>query len=205
MSNFLHRDGTRELLGDDAVPASSAVAVFSKDKVKIYTRAVKPVGTLADSWSLLQETDPGELYVASAFSAAKEVRIETDAADAFYSVGVAPTVAEALLGITQNDPGALNATGALTAALIGGGIVTSTTAAAVVATLPTGTVTDAALALAVNGCIDWSAINTGSNAFTVTAATAHTIVGAGAVAAGTSGRFRTRKTAANTYVTYRIG
>jgi len=49
-------------------------------------------------------------------------------------------------------------------------------------------------------------INTGgSNAFTVTAATGHTIVGAAAVAASSSGLFRTRKTAANTFVTYRIG
>ena len=45
----------------------------------------------------------------------------------------------------------------------------------------------------------------GANAFTVTAATGHTIVGAAAVANSTSGRFRTRKTAANTFVTYRIG
>jgi hypothetical protein len=54
---------------------------------------------------------------------------------------------------------------------------------------------------------DWSAINTGgANAFTVTAAASgHTVVGAGAVAASTSGVFRTRKTAASTFVTYRIG
>lgn len=106
---------------------------------------------------------------------------------------------------TQGTPGALNATGALTTALLLGGIVTSTTGAAVVATLDTGTVTGAALPdLPIGGSIEWSAINTGGNAFTVTAATDHTIVGAGAVAAGTSGRFRTRRTAATTFVTYRL-
>lgn len=109
----------------------------------------------------------------------------------------------------QGTPGTLNATGTLTAALLQTGIVTSSTAAAVTATLDTGTAMDAAFigesALAIGESIDWSAINTGgANAFTVTAAAGHTIVGAGAVAASTSGRFRTVKTAAATYVTYRL-
>jgi hypothetical protein len=58
----------------------------------------------------------------------------------------------------------------------------------------------------INGCFDWSIINTGtsSGAVTLLAGTAHTIVGAAVVAIGTSAGFRTRKTAANTYVTYRI-
>lgn len=110
----------------------------------------------------------------------------------------------------QATPGTLNATGTLTIALILGGIVTSTTAAAVTATLDTGTITDAGLtgneAMAVDDCFEWVAINTGgTNAFTVTASSGHTLVGNGAVALSSSGRFRTRKTAANTFVTYRIG
>lgn len=109
----------------------------------------------------------------------------------------------------QATPGALDVTGPLTAALITGAIVTSTTAAAVAATLDTGTVLDAALTaagtpMAVNDSFDWVAINTGGvNTFTVTAAATHTIVGSGVVALGTSATFRTRKTAANTFVTYR--
>jgi hypothetical protein len=65
---------------------------------------------------------------------------------------------------------------------------------------------DAAIdSVASNDAFFWSAINTGgSNAFTVTAGTAHTIVGAGAVAANTSGRFLSRRSAAATWVTYRI-
>lgn len=59
--------------------------------------------------------------------------------------------------------------------------------------------------MAVGDSIDWAVINTGPNTFTVTADTDHTLVGAGAVATATSGLFRTRKTAANTFVTYRIG
>ena len=106
---------------------------------------------------------------------------------------------------TQGAPGTLNATGTLTAALIRGGIVTSTTAA-VTATLDTGAAMDTALPdMAIGDAFEWSAIKTGANTFTVAAAaTGHTIVGAGAVATVTSGRFLTRKTAAATYITYRL-
>jgi hypothetical protein len=129
-----------------------------------------------------------------------------DTSPLLYSVGTDASITERNL-VAQGDPGTLNATGTLTDALITGGLVTSTTAsAAVVATLDTGAVMDAAGTFAVNDAFFWSVINTGStNAFTVTAAASgHTVVGAGAVAAGTSGRFMTRKTAANTFVTYRI-
>lgn len=105
----------------------------------------------------------------------------------------------------QGTPGTLNATGTLTSALIMSGIVTSSTASAVTATLDTGTAMDTARPDTKTGdAFYWSAIATGANAFTVTASSGHTVVGAGAVATGTSGRFCTRKTAANTYVTYRI-
>ena len=86
-----------------------------------------------------------------------------------------------------------------------GGIVTSTTAAAVTGTMPTGTVLDAASNLQIGDSFDWSVIATGANAFTIAAATGHTIVGTAVVATVTSGHFRTRKTAAATYVTYRMG
>jgi hypothetical protein len=109
------------------------------------------------------------------------------------------------LQAVQSAPGTLNATGTLTAALILGGIVTSTTASAVTATLDTGAVMDAVTDMAADDGFLWAAINTGgSNAFTVTASSGHTIVGAGAVTASTSGRFLTRKTAADTFVTYRL-
>lgn len=122
----------------------------------------------------------------------------------YYSVGASAVVVERI-NVSQPAPGTLNATGTLTAALIMGGLVTSTTAAAVVATLDTGAIMDAANTFAIGDVFFWSAIATGANAFTVTAAASgHTVVGAGAVATGTSGRFMTRKTAAATFVTYRV-
>lgn len=106
----------------------------------------------------------------------------------------------------QGTAGTLNATGTLTAALIAAGIVTSTTAAAVTATVDTGTAMDTALAAEyeIGEGFEWSAIATGANAFTVTAAATHTLVGSGVVATASSGRFYSQRTAANTWVTTRL-
>lgn len=140
----------------------------------------------------------------SAFSAATVVTIAAGDHPVRYETGTGPVIYDR--ANYQGDPGALNATGTLTASLILGGIVTSSTAAAVTATLDTGAIMDAVIDMDIGDAFDWSAINTGgANAFTVTAAASgHTLVGAGAVAASTSGRFRTRKTAADTYITYRL-
>lgn len=138
----------------------------------------------------------------AAFAAATTVIVTAGPSPVSYNAGVTPATYER--GNYQTTPGTLNATGALTTALVTTGIVTSTTAAAVAATLDTGTVMDAALTMAVDDSFDWSVIATGANAFTVTAAAGHTIVGTAVVATATTGRFRTRKTAANTFVTYRL-
>jgi len=107
---------------------------------------------------------------------------------------------------SQPAPAAVNSTATLTVANLQAGIITTTTAAAVDLTLPTGTNVEGGFAVNSNGLtMQWSVINTGSNSATVLAATDHTLVGSGVVAAGSSGRFATRRTAANTYVTYRLG
>ena len=110
---------------------------------------------------------------------------------------------------TQVAPTAKSATGTLTIAELLTGIIVTSGTAAQSYTLPTGTLTDAGItapALPVNGSFDWSMVNTGTStaAVTMLAGTGHTIVGAAVVAIGTSAGFRTRKTAANTFVTYRI-
>jgi len=62
--------------------------------------------------------------------------------------------------------------------------------------------------LQTNQSFEWSVINlaTAASGFdiTVTANTGHTVVGRMVVTGETSGRFLTRKTAANTFITYRI-
>lgn len=147
------------------------------------------------------------LNTTSAFSAATTVTIQAGDAPLYYQTGTGPVLPEYTNAETRitATPGTLNATGTLTAALILGGIVTSTTAAAVTATLDTGSVMDGVIDMAIGDAFIWSAINTGgTNAFTVTASTGHTIVGAGAVAASSSGRFITRRSAASTWITYRV-
>jgi hypothetical protein len=138
----------------------------------------------------------------AAFSAATEVTISAGDHALLYMTGTGPVIIENA-GTTVT---ALDATGTLTAAATMGGIVTSSTAAAVTATLNTGAAIDAVIDLPVGSYWDWSVINTGgTNSFTVTAAASgHTIVGSGVVVTATSGRYRTIKTAAATYVTYAL-
>ena len=109
----------------------------------------------------------------------------------------------------QPTPTALSATATLTIAQLLTGIVTTSGTVAITLTLPTGTLTDAGVAvpaLPINGYFDWSWINTGTSAATGTlaAATGHTIIGAATLAISTSAGFRTRKIAANTFTTYRL-
>lgn len=187
-----------------AVPASSNIAVWSASPYKVYQLAGYP--NYPESWNLLYTGDADEEYVSTAFTAAATLRIEAGASEVLYQVGTSARIIELTSFQHQGAPTALNATGTLTAAAILSGIVTSTTAAAVTATLDTGAIMDASCDMEIGDSFDWSAINTGgANAFTVAAAASgHTVVGGMAVAASSSGRFRTRKTAADTFITYRL-
>jgi hypothetical protein len=186
------------------VAASDKLTVYSPSAYKVFQLTAGSPNIPAAKSLLFSGSGS---YTSSAFSNATQVTIAAGDSVLFYASGGAPSIPESLgLESTQAAPGTLNATGTLTAALMLGGIVTSSTAAAVTATVDTGTAMDTALdSAAVNDAFFWSAINTGgTNAFTVTAATGHTLVGSGAVANSTSGRFLTRRTAAATWVTYRL-
>lgn len=107
----------------------------------------------------------------------------------------------------QPAPANSNTSVTLTAANLLGRIVTGTPTAGINFTLPTGTLMDGALpSIAVDESVDWSVINlaAATHAITVLAGTGHTVVGNMVVAANTSASFRSRKTAANTFVTYRV-
>jgi hypothetical protein len=144
-------------------------------------------------------------FTSAVFTAASTISlVGGDASPLLYSVGTAAVITERNL-VSQGDPATLNATGTLTATMLMSGLVTSTTAAAVTGTLDTGAIMDAANTFAVNDSFIWSIINTGSNTFTIApAASGHTFVGSTTVAAGVSHRYMTRKTAASTFVSYRI-
>ena len=197
--NIIFAQGTATV----TVPAGEKIAVQAYSPASVFQEVGYP--NFPESQDLLTVVE-NTTYVSAAFTNATNVTIQAGASGATYAVGTDPVVSDDGNFQLQGAPGVLNATGALTAAMILSGIVTSTTAAAVAGTLPTGAVLDAASEFAIGDSFDWSVIATGANAFTVTAAaTGHTIVGTAAVATVTSGAWRTRKTAAETFVSYRIG
>jgi len=130
----------------------------------------------------------------------------------FYANGTAPNYFAGDLRTntvvtTRTAPTNSNVTATATASSLLNGLRTGTPSANINLTLPTGTDMDSAFQdLQTNQSFEWSVINLAAATFiiTVVANTAHTVVGAMGVAAATSGRFLTRKTAANTFITYRI-
>ena len=109
-----------------------------------------------------------------------------------------------VIAYNQAAPVSKSTAATLTIAELKGGIIQYTGNAQTL-TLPTGTLSEGGFSgLYSNMTFEWSVINTGSGTCTVAGDTGHTVVGAGAVAAGSSGRFASRRTGANTFVTYRL-
>jgi len=131
----------------------------------------------------------------------------------YYSSGTAPAYIRGDTTLAGNiikkqpAPAAVNTTATLTTSAVLGYIVTSNPASGITLTLPTGTLLDAAIpSIAADQSVEWCIINTNaSNTVTVAAGTGHTVIGNMVVALSTSAQFRSRKTAANTFVTYRVG
>lgn len=124
-----------------------------------------------------------------------------------YETGTAPSVKQ--VGRSAGSfvtVSAVNATATLTPANLIGELITSTTAAAVTGTLPTGAILEAASDFDTSQKINWSVINNGAtNSFTVAAAASgHTVSGNMVIPASTSGSFITLRTGTATFVTYRI-
>jgi hypothetical protein len=188
------------------VQASSSIAVYTQGQATVFRLSGS---TNFPNETVLLGTVINGQTVFGPFTVTTTIGIDNKTFNpVYYEVGTAPTVQQGRLGTFQQvAPGTLNATGTLTGELCLTGIVTSTTAAAVTATLDTGAALDVKSTWNVNDAFMWSVINTGAtNAFTVAAAASgHTLVGSGTVAANNSGLFMTRKTASATFVTYRIG
>jgi hypothetical protein len=196
--NIVFNQGTATV----TVPAAESIAVQSYSATSVFNEVGFP--NFPEAQDLLGVVE-NETTVFGPYAAGATIVIQAGASGATYAVGTDPVISDSGKYQTQDTPGVLNATGTITPAMILSGILTSTTAAAVAGTLPTGAVLDAASEFAVGDSFDWSVIATGANAFTVTAAaTGHTVVGTGAVATVTSGAWRTRKTAADTFVSYRL-
>lgn len=192
---------------DVVVPASGIITAFSRGAFQI-NQSVTNVN-VPSTFTLLTNQAAGAAapFTSSAFASGATVRIEASGGkEVSYDVGLAPATK---LGRAITHQGvvvtAVNTSATLTLPQMTGGVITSTTAAAVALTLPTGAVIDAASSWQIGEGLLWHVIATGANPATVTAAASHTVVGTGAVATLTSGNFLTVKTAAATYITYRVG
>lgn len=185
--------------------AGQKIAIRTQGEAQVFQQVGFP--NYPDQLDLLATVTSGN-YTSSAFANGATVVVNAGAFPVLYDVGTDATVGEGGDWQVQGAPNALDATGNLTAAMMLGGLVTSVTTAAVVATPPTGTVLDAATQLAVNDSFNFSVINTGaSNTFTISVGggvAGCTLVGNMVVGTTSSGQFRVRKTAAATYTIYRI-
>lgn len=215
MASIIYPNGEKEI----TVSSGDKLAVYSLSPVKLYVKSGYP--NYPDSWALEVTSTAGATYTTAAMTAATVYRVEASAAQCLYDTGAVPNVSPTTPGIVsieQGDPTAETVTATLTIAELLTGIITGTHSAGATQTytLPTGTLADAGVDLAVDQSFDWVLINLSAAAadtVTVAAGTDHTVVGNMVVQSqhattgalyGASGIFRTRKTAANTFVTYRI-
>lgn len=195
--------GSREF----TIDAADKICIATRGKAGLASKATGSDKVLDSANPVYDVFIDDEEYVSSAFSSGGAVLVQNMGPfNAYVELGTAPLSKDfrreaGVLGSTQ----ALNANGNLTFAMMAAGAVSSTTAANVQADLATGAVLDGSSTWAIGEGLSWGVINTGGNTFTVTASTGHTLTGSGAVATTAAAQFRTVKTAADTFVTTRIG
>lgn len=210
MANIVYPNGSKEV----TVAASDKISVKSKGSFQVYQQVGYP--NFPDAWSLLDDVAAGSSYTSSVFSAETVVRIDAGPAEVEYITG---TLADINVNLQyQGAPATANAAGTVTAATLFAGIITVTqsTGATIAVNLTPGATLDAAGEFAVGDSFEYTLINLSAAAAdtaTVTAGTGHTIVGEPLVQAshsttgeiyGTSATFRCRKTAADTFISYRV-
>ena len=195
--------------GEITIPANESIAVACQGTAQVYRKLGFP--NYPDQVSLIGTVINGQTVFGSYTSGATIIVEASGGVTAFYEVGTAPQVQQGrLISGSQADPANIADGGSMVYTPGGmlGGLVTATPTAGRNIQLPTGAAMDLASTFAINDFFDWSVITLAAFALTTTAgASGHTLVGSGATAAtsGSPARFRTRKTAADTFVTYRIG
>lgn len=214
MSSYLSPQGSVSV----TLTATQKVAVYSQGLVNVYRNS--GYVNYPSQTALIGTVSNGQTVFGTYTGGATIVIEAAGGLPVYYEVGTDPVVKQGRLpNGTQVTPNAQTTAATLTAANILTGLVTVThTAGATQAyTLPTGTLLDAAGTFLVDEFFDWTLINLSAAAAdtaTVTAGTDHTVVGTMIVQSahattgllyGNAASFRTRKTAANTFVTYRLG
>lgn len=212
---------------DVSVPASQKIAVQTTSVATVYKKINDP--NIPGMWALVGVVSAGQtVYGTFSSAVATTIRIESGASETLYEISAAPEVdlivagdlyVRGIANFGQPTPTAGVGSATLTIAQLLTMIVTDThaTAATATYTLPTGTLTDAGVDMAVSDCFEWTLINLSAAAAdtaTVAAGVGHTLVGLGTIPSahattgglsGNAGTFRTVKTAANTFISYRVG
>ena len=195
--------------GDIVIPAGESIAVACQGQAQVFRKLGFP--NYPDQVSLIGTVVNGQTVFGPYTPSATIIVEASGGVTALYEVGTAPQVQTGrLISGVQADPLNIADGGSMlyTPGGMLGGLVTATPTAGRNIQLPTGAAMDLASSFVINDFFDWSVITLAAFALTTTAgASGHTIVGSGATAAtsGSAARFRTRKTAADTFVTYRIG
>ena len=201
--NIIFTQGTATV----TVPAGEKIAVQAYSPASVFQEVGFP--NFPEAQDLLTVATDNTTYVSSAFTNATNVTIQAGASGAYYAIGVAPTISNNGNWQPQGAPGNVADGGSMiaTAADVLTGIVTATPTTTRSIQLPTGANLDLATEWAIGDSFDFSVITLAAFALTITVNTGVTIVGSAATAAtsGASARFRCRKTAADTFVVYRIG
>lgn len=194
---------------------SSSALIFNKSRgASVGTRAVVQSGDVIGE--IIFTGDDGTAFVRGASIFAQvdgtpgtddmpgRLIFNTTADGASTSTERLRITSDGVIAYDQPAPATYAAAATLTVADLKIGIITYTGTAATL-TLPTGTLTEGGFSgIYTNMAFEWSVINTGAGICTIGAATAHTIVGTATVAIGASARFTSRRTAANTFISYRL-
>jgi len=200
--NVVFSEGTAVV----TVPAGEKIAIQAYSPASVFQEVGYP--NFPESQDLLTVVD-NTTYVSGAFTNATNVIIQAGASGAYYSVGVSPDINNNGNWQPQGAPADIadSASMIATAANVLTGIVTATPTTTRSIQLPTGANLDLATEWAIGDSFDFSVITLAAFALTITVNTGVTIVGSAATAAtsGASARFRCRKTAADTFIVYRIG
>lgn len=205
------------------VPAGQYVNVFTAGIATVEKNVGGPANNLPSTlWALETNGNVNQLQpevVFGVYANGVTLRITAFAEPVYYSISqlavATPCLRQASMQArTQLAPVTQTVSVTALATDLLGGIVTYSNTGGSTAnyTLPTGTLMDAAAGLGIGQAFSWSLINLstgGSCTVTLVAGSGHTIVGdvLTQIAAQSTGcassRWLTRKTAANTFVTYR--
>jgi hypothetical protein len=178
------------------VPDAQSITVFTQDSADV-SRDVSGVVTLLGTVTGGQQTF-------GPFAGGATIIIAAANYLTMYGIGATPVLRETIHYIIQRAPIALDTAQAIPVRALVNGVITSNSLLGITCTLPTGAALDVISDFRMDDAFEWCVIAAGLFGFTVGASAGHTIVGAAGVGSGTSGYFRTRKTATNTFITYRV-